>query len=245
MEDEIRNGYITLPGGHRVGVTGQAVLDGGKVKTFKHISGLNFRIAREIPGCADKILPFIINKDGGIANTLIISPPKAGKTTILRDIVRQLSTPVVKKGFRGYRISLIDERSEIACCFEGVPQNDVGIKTDVLDGCPKAYGIMVMLRTMSPEIIAFDEIGKAEEVSAIKEAINSGVAVITTAHGKNLEDIKKRPTLRKLFQEGFFHRYIILGFGSGAGTLEQVWDGERYKILYDFREKKEVISNVL
>lgn len=245
VEDELRNGYITLPGGHRVGIAGKAVIDSGKVKTFKYISSLNFRIAREIPGSADKILPFVINKSGEVANTLIISPPKAGKTTILRDLVRQLATPDVKKGFEGYKISLIDERSEIACCFEGVPQNDVGIKTDVLDGCPKAYGIMVMLRTMSPEIIACDEIGKQEDVDAIREVLNSGAAIIATAHGKHLDDIKKRPHMYELIHCNFFQRYIILGFSSGVGTLEQVVDGENFQIIYDSSKKIEVISSVL
>jgi stage III sporulation protein AA len=159
VEDEIKNGYITVSGGHRVGLAGKALLEGNKIKTLKHISCFNIRIAREIQGVADTILPHIIDNNKRIYSTLIISPPKAGKTTLLRDIIRQLSYGVPRYGVKGFKIGLVDERSEIACCHEGVPQNDVGIRTDIIDSCPKELGIMMLLRSMSPEIIATDEIG--------------------------------------------------------------------------------------
>ncbi len=239
FEEELRNGYITLSGGHRVGFSGRVLLENENIKTIKYISGFNIRIAREVIGAADKVLPYIINC-GKVLNTLIISPPKAGKTTILRDIVRQLSSGIDELGIKGFNIGLVDERSEIACCYEGIPQNDVGIRTDVLDGCPKAKGIMLLLRSMSPDIIATDEIGRNEDVIAIEEAINTGVAIITTAHGSDLDDIRRRPTIKKLINKGFFDRYIILGTSSGVGSIEAILEGDNFKNIYKFKKGKEM-----
>ncbi len=228
FEEEMKNGYITISGGHMVGFSGHVLLENDNIKTIKNISGFNIRIAREIIGAADRVLPYIIDK-GKTLNTLIVSPPKAGKTTLLRDIVRQLSSGVDRLGIKGLNVGLVDERSEIACCYEGIPQNDVGIRTDVLDGCPKAKGIMVLLRSMSPDIIATDEIGRNEDVIAIEEAINSGVTIITTVHGLDLDDIRKRPTIRKLINRGFFDRYIILGTSSGVGSVEAIMESNSLK----------------
>jgi stage III sporulation protein AA len=244
VEDELKNGFITLPGGHRVGITGKVILEGSTVKTIKSVSAFNIRIAREVMGAADKVLPYIIDKRFGIYNTLILSPPKAGKTTLLRDLIRQLSSGVERLHVRGFKVGLVDERSEIACCHNGVPQNNVGLRTDVLDACPKAQGIMMLLRSMSPDIIATDEIGRIEDVKAIEEAVNAGVTIITTVHGTNLEEIKKRPTIHKLINSGFFKRYIILGFSSGVGSLEMVIDGESFKTIYE-NKKGKVVSNAV
>lgn len=244
VEDELKNGFITLPGGHRVGIAGKVVLESATVKTIKSVSAFNIRIAREVMGAATKVLPYIIDKRFGIYNTLILSPPKAGKTTLLRDLIRQLSSGVERLNIRGFKVGLVDERSEIACCHNGVPQNDVGLRTDVLDACPKAQGIMMLLRSMSPEIIATDEIGRIEDVKAIEEAVNAGVSVITTVHGTDLEDIKKRPTIHKLINGGFFKRYVILGFSSGVGSLEMVIDGENFKTIYENRIGR-VVSNAV
>jgi len=221
FEDELKNGYITISGGHRVGFSGHVILENDAIKTIRNISSLNIRIAKEIIGAADKVLPYIID-NGKVLNVLIISPPKAGKTTLLRDIVRQLSSGVDRLGIKGLNVGLIDERSEIACCYEGIPQNDVGLRTDVLDGCPKAKGMMMLLRSMSPDLIATDEIGRNEDALAIEEAINAGVAIITTVHGSNLDDIKKRPAIRKLIERYFFDRYIILNKNLGVGNIEAI-----------------------
>ncbi|TYP51628.1 stage III sporulation protein AA [Thermosediminibacter litoriperuensis] len=244
LEEEIKNGYITIKGGHRVGIVGKVILEGGQIKTMKHISGFNIRIAREVLGAADEALPFVMNDRGEFLNTMILSPPKAGKTTLLRDLIRQLSSGNPQRGLKGFKVGVVDERSEIACSYEGVPQNDVGIRTDVLDGCPKARGIMMLLRSMSPDIIATDEIGKPEDVEAVEEALNAGVKLLTTAHGADLEDAGRRPTIRKLIESNFFDRYLILGFSEGVGTIEKVVEGKDHRIIYDRRNKGGILNAV-
>jgi len=235
FEEEIKNGYITISGGHRVGFSGQVVLENNDIKAIRNISSLNIRIAKEIIGAADKVLPYVID-NGHVLNVLIISPPRAGKTTLLRDLVRQLSNGVERLGIRGMNVGLVDERSEIACCYEGVPQNDVGIRTDVLDGCPKAKGIIMLLRSMSPDLIATDEIGKNEDAVAIEDAINAGVAIIATVHGSDLEDIKKRPAIKKLIDRSFFDRYIILSRTFGVGNVEAILESATGRNLIETKE---------
>lgn len=229
FEDDIRNGFVTIDGGHRVGICGKAVLENGKIRTFRDISFINYRVARQVLGSADKVLPYILKEDNGVHNTLIISPPQCGKTTILRDIVRQISGGIPSMGFRGKKVGLIDERNEIAACSMGLPKNDIGIRTDVLDGCPKAEGIQIMVRSMSPEIIATDEIGRSEDAGAVLDAINAGVKIITTIHGSNIEDFLRKPTLEKL-HENLFERYIIMSRKQGVGTIDAVLD-MNYKVL--------------
>lgn len=226
-EDDIRNGFVTVDGGHRVGICGKAVLEGGRVRTFKDISFINYRVARQVLGVANKVLKSIICENEDIYNTLIISPPQCGKTTILRDIIRQLSNGIPTMAFRGKKIGLVDERNEIAACSMGVPKNDVGIRTDVLDGCPKAEGILIMIRSMSPEIIATDEIGRSEDGAAILDAVNAGVKIITTIHGSDIEDFLRKPALEKLHRN-LFERYIVMSRRQGVGTIEMILD-ENYK----------------
>jgi len=228
LEDELKGGYVTLPGGHRVGLVGKAVNDRGRLKTLRQISGINFRLARAVNGAADVILPHLIEPGGRhIYNTLLVSPPRCGKTTLLRDLIRQLSNGVLSLRLKGYKIGLVDERSEIASCFAGKPQNDVGIRTDVLDGCYKAEGMLLLLRSMSPEIIATDEIGRAEDAAAIEEAVNTGVKVIATAHAADLVELKERPSLKSLWNLNVFRRIIILGRSRGPGTVEKIIEGEK------------------
>lgn len=233
LEEEIKNGYITIPGGHRVGLAGKAVLHEGQIKTLKHICSLNIRIAREVIGAADNLIDYLTDERKAVYNTLILSPPKAGKTTLLRDLIRQLSNGDAKRNIKGYKIGLVDERSEIACCYEGKPQNNVGIRTDVIDGCPKAVGIVMLLRSMSPDIIATDEVGRHEDVLALQEAINAGVTIIATAHGNNLEEIMRRPIMHELLENRMFKRYVFLGFSSGVGSLEKIFD-EDFNLIKHF-----------
>lgn len=226
LEEELRNGFITLPGGHRAGITGKAVLDGGKVRTLKYLSGCNIRISREISGAASVILPYLLDGNGGILHTVIVSPPCCGKTTMLRDLIRQVSNGVPELGFPGLTVGVVDERSEIAGCYKGIPQRDIGIRTDVLDGCPKAEGMMMLLRAMSPRVIAADEIGRPEDVEALEEVLNAGVKVIITAHGRSLSELLERPALGKIIKSRMLERLVILGRSRGVGTLEEVIDGK-------------------
>ena len=196
--------------------------------SFRHITSFNIRIAREILNVANKVLPFII-ENGQVLHTLILSPPQMGKTTLLRDICRQLSNGF--PGFGGVKIGIVDERSEIAGCFQGIPQNDVGVRTDILDGCPKAIGIIMMIRSMSPNVIITDEIGKPEDVMAIEDALNAGIKIITSAHSSGLDDARRRPILKSLIDKNIFQRILVLGNSLGTGTLERVYDGIDWSIL--------------
>ncbi|MDD3653712.1 MAG: stage III sporulation protein AA [Desulfotomaculaceae bacterium] len=225
LEEELRNGFITLPGGHRAGITGKAVLDGGKVRTLKYLSGCNIRISREVSGAASIVLPYLLDGNGGIFHTVLVSPPCCGKTTMLRDLIRQVSNGVPELGFHGLTVGVVDERSEIAGCYKGIPQRDVGVRTDVLDGCPKAEGMMMLLRAMSPRVIAADEIGRQEDVEALEEVLNAGVKVIITAHGKSMNELLDRPALGRIIKLKMLERFVILGRSRGVGTLEDVIDG--------------------
>lgn len=226
-EDEVRQGFITIEGGHRVGIAGKVTLENGRIKNLKHITFLNIRIAHEVKGCGSNIIPYIV-KDNLVCHTLIISPPRCGKTTLLRDIVRQLSDG--SEIIRGQSVGVVDERSEIAACFNGMPQNDVGMRTDILDCCPKAYGMMMLIRSMSPAIIAVDEIGSHEDIAAIYDAINSGCKIIATVHGNSVDDVLCKPGLRKLVEERVFERYIVLNNKGHIGNVQYIFD-ERGSVL--------------
>lgn len=226
LEEELRNGYITLPGGHRVGLTGRAVVEGGRVKTLKYISSLNIRISRDAPGLATPLLPHLIDRrSGNIYHTLLFSPPRCGKTTLLRDIIRQLSNGVPELGLPGLTVGVVDERSELAGCHRGVPQRDVGVRTDVLDGCPKAQGMLMLLRAMAPQVIATDEIGSKEDVVALEELFNAGVRVLVTVHGSSLAELADRPALNYLINLKVIQRFVLLGRSRGVGTVEDIYDG--------------------
>ncbi|HOA97596.1 MAG TPA: stage III sporulation protein AA, partial [Acetivibrio saccincola] len=205
-QDEIKNGFLTLKGGHRVGIAGRVVLEGERIKNIKDISSLNIRISKEITDCSLKIIKYIINDKNEVYNTLIISPPGCGKTTMLRDITRNLSDGIEKLGFKGVKVGLIDERSEIAACYRGVPQKKVGVQTDVLDACPKQLGMTIMLRSMSPDVIVTDEIGGRGDKDSIIEVLNAGIKIITTAHGYNISQLKTRKEVLSLMEEKVFER---------------------------------------
>ena len=224
FEPELCLGYITLPGGHRVGVSGQAVIESGVVRAWRHISSINFRVAHSVKGCADAVMPLIYEEGGEkprISHTMIISPPGCGKTTLLRDIVRQVSDGL--PGKNGLTVGLVDERSEVAGCFKGIPQNDIGLRTDVLDGCPKAEGMVMLLRAMSPDVIAVDELGGKGDAEAAQAVLTAGVRLLCTAHGNSLKDIRKNPALAGLINRKIFQRYIVL---SAPGQVTAILDEE-------------------
>ena len=231
FSEDIRKGYITITGGHRVGIGGKVIYSNNGIEMINSISSLNIRIARQKKGISDKIIPFLLDKKNNAQNTLIISPPQCGKTTLLRDIIRNLSNGK-KDSFRGFKISLIDERSEIAGLYNGTTQMDVGVRTDVLDGCLKSDGIMIVIRAMSPDIIAVDEIGSSEDIVAIHEALRTGIKLIATIHGDGLEDISHRMNLNSLIEERVFQRLIILDRSKGVGTIRHILDGNSFRDIY-------------
>lgn len=222
-EDEIRQGFVTVCGGHRVGVAGKIVLDGNRIKSIRHISFLNIRVAHEIKGCSRDVMPYIC-ADGRVLSTLIVSAPCHGKTTLLRDIIR-----VVSDG--SMTVGVVDERSEIAACYKGIPQNDVGMRTDVLDCCPKAAGMMMLVRTMAPDIIAVDEIGGQQDVDAIFGVINCGCRLLATAHGYSIDDIRNRTGIRRLVENRVFDRYVVLS-GDKVGRVSDIFDGQGNRLCW-------------
>jgi stage III sporulation protein AA len=232
LERQLKEGFITIPGGHRVGFTGQAIIESRDIKTIKNINSLNYRITRELPGVAQKVVSKIYHQGlDYIYNTLIISPPLCGKTTLLRDLIRIISNGYPEIKLTGKKIGLIDERSEIGGAYNGIPQNKIGNRTDLLDNCPKAQGILLLIRAMSPEVIAVDEIGRDEDVVAINEAINAGVSLLTTIHGRDLQSVKQRPAIGKLIKENAFERFIILSKKRGIGTIEYILDNQGKEVI--------------
>ena len=208
---QIAEGYITVKGGHRVGITGTGVVEEEKIINIKYISSLNFRIAREVKGCSKNILKEIINqKDNTIYNTIIVAPPGKGKTTMLRDIVRNISNGIQELSFTGKNCGLIDERGEIAACYRGIPQKDVGIRTDIIENVSKEKGIMMLIRSMAPEVIACDEIGSSQDVQAIEKAVISGVKGIFTMHGKSIDDVKNNKEINKLLEKNILEKIIFI-----------------------------------
>ena len=210
-KNQISQGFITVRGGHRIGIAGTAVVENEEVQNLKYITSLNFRIAREVLNCSNRILKEIIDvKNNDIYNTLIVSPPGKGKTTILRDTIRRLSNGIEEWNFRGKTCGVVDERGEIAAIYRGIPQNDIGIRTDVIENISKSKGMKMLIRSMAPEIIACDEIGSKEDVQAIKEAISSGVKGIFTMHGKNLEDVKNNSDVNSLIENKQIEKVIFI-----------------------------------
>jgi len=233
-QEEINNGYITLRGGHRVGICGRVNLENKSVKNIKDVSGLNIRIAREVKGCSSKLFKYMISDKGTIYNTLIISPPQCGKTTILRDIARNISNGMHEYGFKGQKVGIVDERSEIAAMYKGVPQYDIGIRTDVLDGCPKSIGMPMMLRSMSPAVVITDEIGNTGDSEIIMQVMNAGVKICTSAHGYNISELKTRREVLKILEEKVFERFVVLNNKKGPGTVHEIIDGTSMEVLYGF-----------
>ncbi len=212
-QDDLAKGFITIPGGNRVGISGKAISTDGKISGIKDIMSLNYRIAHEVVGCSDNLMDFILDNHQ-VRNTLIISPPECGKTTLLRDIIRNISNLKIK-------VSVVDERGEIASCEGGFSGYDLGHSIDILTNCDKAQGMLMMLRSMSPQVIATDELGTYNDIDAIKKIVCSGVSVIATIHGKNEEDLRKNKNISELLD--FFKCFIVLSRRFGVGTIEEVY----------------------
>lgn len=232
-QNQICEGFITIKGGHRIGITGSAVIENNQVKNLNYISNLNFRIARQIIGCSNNIIKEIINKEENtIYNTLIVSPPGAGKTTLLRDIIRNLSNGTEE--LTGKNIGVVDERGEIAAMYKGIPQNDLGIRTDIIENIKKSIGMKMLIRSMAPEIIVADEIGSKEDVQEINYAVCSGIKGIFTAHGNSLEDLKLNPAIAELIEKNIFDRLLFLD-KNNKGKVNKIYAldkiNKEYKII--------------
>ena len=239
MDEEIKQGYITFTGGHRIGITGHATYEalrdskGTMITNIVDIGGLNIRIAHERKGCAEKIVSYL-RKGDSIYNTLIFAAPGVGKTTYLRDVIRLLSDGSVQREdvslHNGLKICVIDERSEIAACVDGKPQNDLGKRTDVLDACPKEIGMKMVLRSMSPNVIAVDEIGKEEEFALLEQMRCSGVKVLGSIHAGDMDEVLRNPMIRKSVETGAIERFV---------ELKRLHNGHRVFRIFD--EKGNVI----
>lgn len=212
-DEDLAKGFITIEGGHRIGICGKAVIKQGQPSLIKEISSMNIRFTKEIKGCANSLIPLIIRENRPI-NTLIVSPPGCGKTTILRDIARVLS-------MRNIKVGICDERSEIAGMYNSVPSFDLGPRTDVVDGCDKKYGIHMLIRSMSPQVIITDEIGKEEDIISAETCLNTGVSLITSIHGSNMEDLLNS-NIRPLINKGFFKNIVFLSKDEGVGTIKEI-----------------------
>ena len=210
-QNQICNGYITIKGGHRIGITGNIVIKDGQVTNISHIYSLNFRIARQVIDCSNKILESVLDlKNNTAFNTIIISPPGRGKTTILRDLIRKISDGIPEISFNGINVGVVDERGEIAAMYKGIPQNDIGRRTDILDNIPKDIGMKMLIRSMNPKVIVADEIGSAKDIEAIKYAICSGVKGVFTAHGNGVKDIINNPILNELYITDGIERVLAI-----------------------------------
>ncbi|MBM7693265.1 stage III sporulation protein AA [Peribacillus deserti] len=228
IEEELRRGYVTIEGGHRVGLAGKVVLENSSVKAIRDISSYNIRIARQKIGAAESLVPYLF--DGNWKHTLLIGAPQTGKTTLLRDIARIVSTGIDSKGIVSRKVGIVDERSEIAGCVRGIPQLELGPRVDILDSCPKAEGMMMLIRSMSPDVLVVDEIGRREDTEAVLEAANAGIKLIITTHGNSLEEINKRPIIQKILDQHIFERFIEITRGANPGTISTIRDAAGKKI---------------
>jgi stage III sporulation protein AA len=222
-QEELANGYITIEGGHRVGICGRTVMENGKVKTIKEISSINIRRSREFVGVSDPCMGYLMKGKHGIYNTIIISPPKCGKTTLLRDLIRNFSS-------MGFQAGVCDERSEISGMYNGQPSYDLGPRTDILDGCPKDKGIIMLIRSMSPDLIATDEIGKQEDCRAIEAAVCAGISLLTTIHGNSYEDVRNS-SIGELVAKGIFERLIFLSNVPAIGSISAIRDWRNQHVI--------------
>jgi stage III sporulation protein AA len=235
MEEQLRRGFITVRGGHRVGIAGKVVLEKGTIRHIRDITCFNIRIARELPGIGVPVLPFLLDASlRTVHQTLIVSPPQQGKTTLLRDLARLISYGRSRSAFpwSGLKVAIVDERSELAACMDGVPSFDLGPRTDVLDACPKAEGMMMMIRSMSPDVIVVDEIGREQDADSIHEAMYAGIRVLATAHGRDVEDILRKPVLRELIDQQLFTRIVVLSKRTGTNSPILIYDGAGRRMMF-------------
>lgn len=223
LEQEIKNGFLTLSGGFRVGLVGKVITEDDKIKSIRNISSLNIRIAREVRECSKPILKYIMQDE--VKSTMIVSSPNCGKTTLLRDIVKNISD-------MGQNVGLVDERSEIAGSYMGQIQLDVGLRTDVLDRCKKSEGMLMLLRSMSPNVIAVDEIGQEQDIEAIERIANSGVKLVCTVHATDIEDVKNKDNINNILNKKVFERFVVLKRKNDKPIVDKIYN-QKFEIIYD------------
>ena len=210
-QNQIANGYITLPGGNRVGISGNIVCMDGKVSNISHIYSINIRLSHEVDGASKDIIGYVLDtKNNSVFNCLIVSPPGCGKTTIIRDISKKISTGIPEINFRGIDICIVDERGEIAALSKGISCNNVGDRADILDNVPKSIGIRMAVRSLAPKVIVADEIGNMDDAEIVNYAVCSGVRCIFTAHGASMDDLLKNRELNNLINMKLFNKIIFL-----------------------------------
>lgn len=219
--EQIKNGFVAVEGGHRLGLCGTGVMEGGRLVNVRELSSLSLRVAREFKGLSKEVLPKLWGAHG-LESTLILSPPGGGKTTLLRDLIRAISSG---EGCPPRRVGVADERGELAAVAGGTPTLDVGPRTDVMSGCPKEVGLMTLLRGMNPQVLAVDEVTAVEDVAAMSQAAGCGVTLLATAHGGTLADLDRRPLYRELMAQGVFGRLVLIR-GTGRERRYTVTDGE-------------------
>ena len=209
--DRVRDGFVTVRGGHRVGLCGTAAVEEGEIRTLRQLSSLAIRVAREVPGAAEGVLPQLL-EGGELQSAVLLSPPGGGKTTLLRDLIRRVSDGI---GTAPLRVGVADERGELAAMYNGTPQNDLGARTDILDGCPKGPALLMLLRAMNPQVLAADEITAPADAEALAQAAGCGVKLLCTIHGGSLADLRRRPVCRRLMEEGLFRKVVLLQVREG------------------------------
>ena len=227
-EEELNAGFLTLPGGYRVGVCGRVGTGG---RGLPEAVSFNIRIARSVPTAAGRLMKSILDPEGRLINTLVVSPPGCGKTTLLRDLARRCSWGI--DGAKPSRVGIVDTRYELAGCSRGVPQLDVGPRTDVLSGMEKSLAMSRMVTTMSPEVLITDEIGTLGDAEAVLDAIRCGVFVAASAHAARAAELMMRKPLSTLLMGRAFGRIVLLGKSRGMGTVEGVFDDTFHPIAME------------
>lgn len=244
-QNQIAEGFVTVSGGHRVGISGSCVIEKGKVININYISSLNFRISKQVLGCSENILEHILNlNENTVFNSLIVSPPGSGKTTLLRDITKQISSGIKKLKFKGVNVGVVDERGEIAALHKGIPQNDIGIKTDVIDNISKSGGMKMLIRSMAPQVIIADEIGSNEDIEVINYAMCCGCKGIFTAHGEKMEDLYLNPVIKTLINTHIFERIFFLS-SKIKGDLNDIYVLDKKDMQYKKYEGKDITKESL
>lgn len=214
---QLQEGFLTIEGGHRIGLCGTVVLEGERIKMLRDLSSASIRVARQFPGIGQMVAASLM-ENGWLQSTLILAPPGGGKTSLLRDLIRTVSNG---EAGRTMRVGVVDQRGELGAAYRGQAQLDLGRHTDLLSGSPKAAGLMLLLRAMNPQVLAVDEVTAPEDVHALLTAGGCGVSLLATVHGTDRTDLERRKLYRELMEAGIFRRLVTIQ-GRGSRRKYQV-----------------------